>query len=211
MSSADRPGRCAAVVGVWRPRKSKSGKDAEVTPCLQSDVFVCPGLADLARHLSASSTEIPPLTPANGTLMARDLGRCPCGPGEAACLVELATERGKANGLALEDAGGDGDADGDEDQAAEEFAPLAGLGADPVAQLQPDQGQGDADGADDDRGDGEVDMEGAQGEANREVVDAQRCPGDQQPPGLLSCLCRRVLVLAVCAAECLHYGVKAGG
>jgi hypothetical protein len=48
----------------------------------------------------------------------------------------------------LEDAGGDGDADGDEDHAAEEFAPLAGLGADPVAQFQPDQGQGDADGAD---------------------------------------------------------------
>src|SRR5215472_15032044 len=151
-----------------------------MTPCLQSDVFVCPpGLADLARQLSVSSREIPPLTPANGTLMARDLGCCPCGPGEAACLGELATERGKASGLALEDAGGDGDADGDEDQAAEQFAPLAGLGADPAAQLQPNQGQGDADGTDDDRGNGEADVEGAQSEADRKVVDAQRRPSDQ--------------------------------
>jgi hypothetical protein len=44
------------------------------TPCLQSDVFACRDRTDLVRRLSASSREIPQLTPANGTLMARDLG-----------------------------------------------------------------------------------------------------------------------------------------
>ena len=43
------------------------------TPCLQSDVFVHCGRADLVRQLSVSSRKIPLLTPANGTLMARDL------------------------------------------------------------------------------------------------------------------------------------------
>jgi hypothetical protein len=45
-----------------------------LTPCLQSDVFVCCDRADLAGQLSVSSREIPLLTPVNGTLMARDLG-----------------------------------------------------------------------------------------------------------------------------------------
>src|SRR5215831_12643199 len=117
---------------------------------------------------------------------------------------------GKASGAVLEDAGGDGDADGDQDKAAEEFTPLTGLFADPAAQLQPDQGQGDADGTDDDRGDGEADVERAQSEADREIVDAQRRPGDQQPPGPLPGRCRRGLVLVVWAADGLHYGVQAG-
>lgn len=41
------------------------------TPCLQSDVYVCPRGADLAIRLSVSSREIPQRTPVNGTLMAR--------------------------------------------------------------------------------------------------------------------------------------------
>jgi hypothetical protein len=44
-------------------------------PCLQSDVYTGSGGADLAGRLSVSSREIPQATPANGTLMARDLGR----------------------------------------------------------------------------------------------------------------------------------------
>ncbi len=52
-------------------------------------------------------------------------------------------------GSVLEDAAGYGDAETDQDQAAEQFAPLAGLGAEPAAQLQAGQGHGDADGADD--------------------------------------------------------------
>jgi hypothetical protein len=42
-----------------------------LTPCLQSDVFVCCGYADLVRQLSASSREVPLVTMLNGTLMAR--------------------------------------------------------------------------------------------------------------------------------------------
>jgi len=60
-----------------------------------------------------------------------------------------------------EEAAGNGYADGYKDQAAEEFASLAGLGAEPVTKVQPDQKQGDADYADGDRGDGEVDVVGA--------------------------------------------------
>ena len=45
-----------------------------LTPCLQSDVYTCCGHADLARLLSVSSRQIPQPTPANGTLMACDLG-----------------------------------------------------------------------------------------------------------------------------------------
>ena len=37
------------------------------TPCLQSDVYVCPRGADLAIRLSVSSREIPQRTPVNGT------------------------------------------------------------------------------------------------------------------------------------------------
>src|SRR4029453_18507687 len=43
------------------------------TPCLQSDVSARSNYADLARQLSVSSRAIPLLTPANGTLMVRDL------------------------------------------------------------------------------------------------------------------------------------------
>lgn len=112
----------------------------------------------------------------------------------------------------LEDAAGNGYADGDEDQAAEEFAPLAGLGAEPVTKLQADQGQGDADRADDDRGNGEVDVVGAQDEADREVVDAQRDPGDQQLPGsLLGRFGRGLMMLARAAADGLQHRVAAGG
>ena len=41
------------------------------TPCLQSDVSMRCGHADLARQLSVSSHERPLLTPGNSTLMAR--------------------------------------------------------------------------------------------------------------------------------------------
>ena len=41
------------------------------TPCLQSDVYVRPGGADLASRLSVSSRGLPLPTPVNGTLMAR--------------------------------------------------------------------------------------------------------------------------------------------
>jgi hypothetical protein len=37
------------------------------TPCLQSDLYVCCGHADLVGGLSVSSREIPQLTLANGT------------------------------------------------------------------------------------------------------------------------------------------------
>ena len=42
-----------------------------VITCLQSDVYVRAGVADLARQLSASGRGIPLPTPGNGTLMAR--------------------------------------------------------------------------------------------------------------------------------------------
>ena len=61
----------------------------------------------------------------------------------------------------LQDATGDGHPDGDEDQATDQFAALSGLVAETVPQLQPDQGQGDADDADEDCGGGEVDVIGA--------------------------------------------------
>jgi hypothetical protein len=41
------------------------------TPCLQSDVFVCCGHADLVKQLSVSAREVPLVTMLNGTLMAR--------------------------------------------------------------------------------------------------------------------------------------------
>ena len=41
------------------------------TPCLQSDVFVCCGHADLVRQLSVSAREVPLITGVSGTLMAR--------------------------------------------------------------------------------------------------------------------------------------------
>src|SRR5215471_9093799 len=87
---------------------------------------------------------------------------------------------------ALKDSAGNGDTDTDQDQAAEQLASLPRLGPEPVAEFQADQGQGNADHGDDDRGHGQVDVEGAQREADREVVDAQRRPGDQQPPGPLA-------------------------
>jgi hypothetical protein len=40
-----------------------------LTPCLQSDVFVCRDSADLVRQLSVSSRDVPLVTVANGTLM----------------------------------------------------------------------------------------------------------------------------------------------
>jgi hypothetical protein len=51
-----------------------------------------PGSCGHPRQLSVSSREVPLLTLANGTLMARDLGCSPRGPGEAACLGELARD-----------------------------------------------------------------------------------------------------------------------
>jgi hypothetical protein len=78
----------------------------------------------------------------------------------------------------LEQTAGHGDANTDQDQAADQFAALAGLGAEPVAQFQADQGQANADHGDEDRGYGQVDVEGAQREADRQVVDTQRRPGN---------------------------------
>jgi hypothetical protein len=50
------------------------------------------------------------------------------------------------------------------------------------------------------------------GEPDREVVDAQRRPGGQQPPGPLATRRGEVLVLAaVRAAGGLDQGVQAGG
>jgi hypothetical protein len=111
----------------------------------------------------------------------------------------------------LEDAASHGDADGYEDQAAEEFASLPGRDAEPVTKLQPDQGQGDADRADGDRGHGEIHVVGAQGEADREIVDAQGESGDQQPPGpLLGRFGRRLMGFARPAADSLRHRVRAG-
>jgi hypothetical protein len=45
-----------------------------LTPCLQSDVFARCGAADLASQLSASSREIPLLTPGNGTAIVESTG-----------------------------------------------------------------------------------------------------------------------------------------
>jgi hypothetical protein len=50
----------------------------------------------------------------------------------------------------------------DQNYAADEFASLAGLDAEPVAQFQADQGRGNADHGDDGRGRGQVHVEGAQ-------------------------------------------------
>lgn len=83
----------------------------------------------------------------------------------------------------LDDAGGDGGADADEDEAAEQFAALAGAGPEHGAQFEPGQGHGHADRADDDGGEREADVVGPQGESDGKVVDAQRKPGDQQPTG----------------------------
>ena len=50
---------------------SRSTATTLATPCLQSDVSMRRDRVDLARQLSVSSREVPRLTPANGTLMAR--------------------------------------------------------------------------------------------------------------------------------------------
>jgi len=55
-------------------------------------------------------------------------------------------------------------------------------------------------------------VEGTQSEADGEVVDAQGCAGDQQPPGRLARRCGWYLtVMAGRAAEGLDDGVAAGG
>jgi hypothetical protein len=103
----------------------------------------------------------------------------------------------------------EGDADADEDEAADELTPLACLGAEPAAQFQADQRHRDADGTDHYGGQGQADVIGAQGEANGEVVDAQRDPGDQQPPGRRPGLGARLVRFVL--SDCLPQGVKAGG
>src|SRR3984957_3255716 len=85
----------------------------------------------------------------------------------------------------LQETGCEGGADGDQDEGAEEFAALAGPGADLGAQFQAEQGQGDADGADGDGGDGQPDVERAEGEPDGEVVDAERQAGDDEPRAAL--------------------------
>ena len=87
--------------------------------------------------------------------------------------------------LVLQDADGKRDADTHQDQAADEFAALAGPGADPTAEFQADQGHCDADGADDDCGERDADMERTQSESDGEVVDAKSCPRYEQPPRAL--------------------------
>ena len=52
-------------------------------------------------------------------------------------------------------------------------------------------------------------MEGAQGEPDREVVDAQRYSGEQQPPGPLSARRGGVLVPAVAGAPSCFAAGKA--
>jgi hypothetical protein len=85
------------------------------------------------------------------------------------CDIDLTSGR-------LEHACRDGDADPDEDQAADEFAPLPGPGAEPTAKFQAEQGHGDTDGADHHGRHYQADAEGAQGEADREIIDAQCYP-----------------------------------
>ena len=111
----------------------------------------------------------------------------------------------------LKDAAGNGYPDGDEDQAADQLAPLAGLGAEPVPEFQPGQGQDDADGTNDNRGGGEVDVVGTQGKADREIVDAQRNPGDQQPPGAWLVIFGRCCMLAFGLPSNSHLLAMPGG
>jgi len=60
---------------------------------------------------------------------------------------------------------------------------LAGLVPDPGAELEASQGHGDADGADDDGGEGQGHVVSAQREADGEVVEAQRQAGGQELAG----------------------------
>src|SRR5215469_11572666 len=103
---------------------------------------------------------------------------------------------------------GDGDTHPYQDEPTEQLAMSTGPGANPVAQLQADQRQGDADPADNDGRHSDADVIGAQGEPDREIVDAQRCPGDEQASGVLA---SRGLVLVVLpTADGLHDGIGAG-
>src|ERR1700746_2302338 len=106
----------------------------------------------------------------------------------------------------LHDSRGEGDAHADEDKAADELTPLARPGAKPAAQFQADQRHSDADSTDHYGGHGQADVVGAQGEADGEVVDAQRYPGDQQPPGRRPGLSARLARSAL--TDCLHQRVK---
>ena len=81
-----------------------------------------------------------------------------------------------------------------------------------MAQFQASQRHGDADGANDDGGDSEAHMVRAQREPDREVVDAQGNPGEQQPPGsMCPASVAGLALVAVGAGDGLHEGIHAGG
>jgi len=63
--------RVRDVLDLLRDHKVELGGLEPPTPCLQSDVFVCCGHADLVKQLSVSAREVPLVTMLNGTLMAR--------------------------------------------------------------------------------------------------------------------------------------------
>jgi len=90
----------------------------------------------------------------------------------------------------LDDAGADRGAHADQDQATEELPALPGAHPDSRAQLQPRQRHHDTDRPDDRGGKREADMVGAEREPDREIVDAQRDPGDQQPAKVLPAFSR---------------------
>jgi hypothetical protein len=109
--------------------------------------------------------------------------------------------------LRSEHADRDGDPHPDQDQAAEGLAATPGPGGHALAQFQAEQRQRDADRPDDDDRHRQADVQRAEGETDREVVDAQRQPGDQQPPERL----RPVLWFGGGGTESLNQAVDAGG
>src|SRR5271165_2551545 len=87
--------------------------------------------------------------------------------------------------MRLQRASGDCGADADQDNPAEGLAVFACLSAEPATEFESGQGQADADRADYDSGGNKAHMIGTEGEADREVVDAERGTGDDKPPGVL--------------------------
>jgi len=80
---------------------------------------------------------------------------------------------------------GQGYANPDQHQAAEQFATFAGSGADSAAEFEADQRHGSAYRSDHDEREYEPDVEGTERESNRKVADARRRSSDQKPPGAL--------------------------
>jgi hypothetical protein len=86
----------------------------------------------------------------------------------------------------LEEPGCNGDADTEQHDATENLAPFADPGAQQTAKFQPGQSHGDADGTDDNRRGEQGHVIGAESEADGEVVDAERKPGDEELARALS-------------------------